>query len=141
MRRFFRVALLLALAGIAGAQRSAPGVPDIPAMQRLWSVMKNQLSGPNGQAYFENNLKGSELPFLYGTVLSALPKDKPLLVILAMSGKSEPEVNLRMAAALTDELPAGTEVLFRGEAREFSSDPFRLTISPDAIRVHTARPK
>ena len=129
MRRFFRVALLVALAGIAGAQRSAP------EMQHLWATIKAQLTGPHAQEYFDANRKDSALPFLYGTVLSAQPKEKPLLVILALSDKITREVNLRMEAALTDELPAGTEVLFQGIAVEFSNDPFRLTIVPDAIRV------
>ena len=137
MRRSLRVALLVTVAGALLAQRSE----NIPDMQRLWGALKQQLAGPNGQRYFEDNLKDSALPFLYGTVLSALPKDKPVLVIVAMSDKSTREVNLRMEAALTDELPAGTEVLFRGVATGFSPDPFRLTIEPTAIRVHEARPK
>ena len=134
MRRFFRVVLLLTLTGIAGAQ-------DVPAMQQLWAAIKSSLSGPNGQTYYETKLKDSALPFLHGTVLSASPKDKPLLVILAMSDKSTREVELRMQAALTGELPPGTEVIFEGVAIDFSPEPFRLMIFPQTIRVHKAAPK
>ena len=94
MQRFAWAVPLLLLASAGRAQQRKPGVPDIPAMQALWAGLKAQLTGPNGEQWFEENLRNSALPYLYGTVLSATPKDQPHVLMLAMSDKSTPKVSL-----------------------------------------------
>ena len=129
------------LASIAGAQQRKPGVPDIPAMQALWANLKAQLAGPNGEKYFRENLRNTELPYLYGMVLSSIPKDQTRVLELAMSDKATPEVALSVEPGhLTEGVRDGAEVIFQGVATAFSKQPFRLTISTsETVRVHDSR--
>jgi hypothetical protein len=138
VQRLLRAVALLALLGNAGAQQRKPGVPDIPAMQSLWSAVKAQLTGPNGQKYWEEQLKGADLPYLYGIVLSSDPKDQPRILVLAMSDKSTPEVTLAVKAShLTEKVRDGAEIIFKGVPTAFSTQPFRVTIeTSQAVRVH-----
>jgi hypothetical protein len=143
MLRSVWAVLLMLLASIAGAQQREPGVPDIPAMQALWANLKAQLAGPNGEKYFQENLRNAELPYLYGMVLSSTPtpKDQTRVLVLAMSDKSTPEVALSVEPGhLTEGVRDGAEVIFQGVATAFSKQPFRLTISTsEAVRVHDSR--
>jgi hypothetical protein len=130
---------LMFLASGAGAPQGKPGVPDIPAMQTLWASLKVALTGPNGQEYFERNLKESDIPYLYGIVLSSTPKDQPRVLVLAMSDRSTPEVTLKVTdnGHMKEPVPDGTEVIFKGVPTEFSRQPFRLTFETlEAVRVH-----
>jgi len=96
------------------------------------------LTGPNGQKYWEEQLKGADLPYLYGIVLSSDPKDQPRILVLAMSDKSTPEVTLAVKAShLTEKVRDGAEVIFKGVPTAFSTQPFRVTIeTSQAVRVH-----
>jgi hypothetical protein len=85
MPRFVWAVLLMLLASIGGAQQLKPGVPDIPAMQALWANLKAQLAGPNGEKYFQESLRNTELPYLYGMVLSSTPNDQTRVLVVAMS--------------------------------------------------------
>ena len=141
MLRFVWAVLLMFLASIAGAQQRKPGVPDIPAMQALWANLKAQLAGPNGEKYFQENLSNTELPYLYGMVLSSTPKDQTRVFVLAMSDKSTPELALSVEPGhLTEGVRDGAEVIFQGVATTFSKQPFRLTIiTSEAVRVQDSR--
>ena len=141
MPRFVWAAFLMFVASIAGAQQRKPGVPDIPAMQALWANLKAQLAGPNGEKYFQENLRNTELPYFYGMVLSSIPKDQTRVLVLAMSDKSTPEVALSVEPGhLTEGVRDGAEVIFQGVATAFSKQPFRLTISTsETVRVHDSR--
>jgi len=137
--RFVCALAIVLLAPHIGAQQREPGVPDIPAMQALWANVKSALSGPNGQKYFEENLKDFELPYLYGVVISSTPKDQPHVLVLAMSDKSTPEVSLTVEGGghLTQGVRDGAEVIFEGVPTAFSKQPFRLTITTrQKVRVH-----
>ena len=138
MQRLLWAVAFLALLGTAGAQQREPGVPDIPAMQALWSAVKAQLTGPNGQKYWEEQMKGADLPYLYGTVLSSDPKDQPRILVLPMTDKSTPEVTLAVKPShLTEKVPDGAEIIFKGVPGAFSKQPFRVMIeTSQAVRVH-----
>ena len=54
--------------------------PLSPNSREFWTIIKTALTAPDGQDYFENNLKGSMIPggaggvvLLTGTLLSAEP--------------------------------------------------------------------
>ena len=110
-------------------------------MQALWVRLKAALTAPNGENYWERGVKDAELPYLYGTVLSSDPKDQPRVLVLAMSDRSTAEVTLRVEPGhLEETVQDGAEIIFKGVAREFSKQPFRLTIETDgAVRVHEPR--
>jgi hypothetical protein len=137
MSRFIGAVILALMAQNAVAQERKPGVPDIPAMQFLWTRIKAALTGPNGEKYWESGMKGAEVPYLYGIVLSSTPKDQPNHLVLAMSDKSTPEVTLEIESHLKESVSDGAEIMFQGVATDFTKQPFNLTIRTDeAIRIH-----
>jgi hypothetical protein len=135
MRQFVWFALALLLSStIQGAPQTA--APDVPAMHRLWSVLKSQLTAPNGQEWFDQNLRDSELPYLHATFLSSGRKDGSTVLQLALSDKTTSEVELTIDSGLVPEgLGGGAEVMFRGVATAFAGQPFRLSVEA----THLAR--
>jgi hypothetical protein len=116
------VALVLLLAKPVRAQ----GDPQVA----LWTGIKRELNGPDGQQYFEDNVKGAALPRLTGTLASALINEGVSRVILKMAESEQPEVTLVVhnGAARVRGTPAvGTKIEFSGIAREFTKRPFMLT--------------
>jgi hypothetical protein len=135
VRLLFRIFVALV---ILSATPSIPAQND-PAL-KLWLSIKQALRGPNGQTWFESNLKDAFVPAgmegvrsFTGTVLSSTPEAHPGELILALSDKQTPEVTLHFidehgkAAHAKKPIPSGTRVAFDGIAKAFTSDPFMLT--------------
>ena len=110
------------------------------ARSDFWAEIKRDLSGPEGIKYWEA-LKEACIPCglygvhtLRGTVISSTPADHPNELVLAMSDDPTPEVTLRLfdrqdkPIGLTKPVEAGTVVEFGGAAKDFSREPFMLTI-------------
>jgi hypothetical protein len=73
-----------------------------PDPREFWTIIKTALTAPDGQDYFENNLKGAMVPggadgldLLIGTLVSAEPVEQPAFLIVAISDAKTPEVTLR----------------------------------------------
>src|SRR5579871_2479373 len=65
----------------------------------LWAGIKQQLTGPNGEQYFESNLRGAQLPSLRGTVVGISRAGENIAVLLNLSGGTEPEVRLLFSSS------------------------------------------
>jgi len=105
----------------------------------LWTAIKKQLSGPDGKRYFETNVKDAALPWLKGTLASALINEGVSRVILKMPGSPEPDVTLvvhNRSAKLKSRPTSGTMVEFQGVAVAFTTTPFMLTfdVELDGLR-------
>jgi hypothetical protein len=103
-----------------------PAQEQVPHPQSaLWAGIKRQLTGPDGEQYFESNMKGTALPSLRGTVVGV---SAPNLVQLNLSGGSAPEVLLLLSAG--QELPRkGSDIVFgQAEPIAFTREPFLLTM-------------
>ena len=68
----------------------------------LWVNIKRELSGPNGQQYFETSLKGAAIPGgvggvakLKATVVSSSPEKKTTNVVVGISSKEMSEITLK----------------------------------------------
>jgi|GEM_PF-2653729 hypothetical protein len=115
------------------AQNPKPRSVNADPVHELWSAVKSQLEGPNGQEYFQSFLKDSALPRLVGTLISATPPEQPSVLTLAISDASSPEVTLRLTddngkeAHLKGPLLRGSQIQFEGVAVSFSQDPFMVT--------------
>ena len=92
----------------------------------LWRAIKRELSGPDGREYFEKRMKDTQLPTLYGTLVSSSPADHPNKCLVAMADRSDPEVTLNLEGRLEKPLPAGTLVEFEGVAVSFTTAPFMI---------------
>src|SRR5712692_1034659 len=98
--RAFLLALGFVLVHWAAQAQNAK--PEPPSALQLWSSFKRELTGPEGQKYFDQNLGGSMVPggaggveYFTGTLLSAEPAEQPRVLVLAISDRSTPEVTLR----------------------------------------------
>jgi hypothetical protein len=109
-----------------------------PNPQRaLWAAIKKQLTGPNGEEYFQTQLRGTLLPMLRGKVLAASSTGETRFLMLDLSGAGTAEVKLLLAPGQNSP-SGGTEVQFMGEATDFTRNPFLLTM--EAQEVRTAAP-
>ena len=107
--------------------------PDIA----LWRSLKNELTGAEGQAYFEKNLKGAEVPGgagsvnkFKGKVVSAAGKD----VVVAVDNAAG-DATLRFEAALRGKVEVGTDVEFNGVPESFTKEPYMITFAVDKTKV------
>jgi hypothetical protein len=107
----------------------------------LWVKIKQALSGPDGQKYFEEGLKDHALPGLENakkfkaTVVSTAPEKKPTMVIVGISSKDMSEVTLKFEKPLAAIPEKGTEIEFSGAPSAFTADPQMLTfdVSPEDV--------
>ena len=100
----------------------------------LWVEIKKQLSGSDGEKYFEANLKEAALPPLKGTLVSALINEGVSRLVLKMPGSEEPDVTLVVhngSAKARTKPTAGHSIEFGGRAVAFSTAPFMLTFDVD----------
>lgn len=114
--------------------------PEPLSPQQLWSTIKRDLTGPDGQEYFDHNLNGALVPggaggvqYFTGTLLSAEPAEQPRVLVLALSDRSTPEVTLRFKNSkwndthITGPLIRGSIIQFEGVPISFTNEPFMLT--------------
>ncbi len=139
-------------AAIPPADRKIPSQDEILAEKEkelmttnpqlgLWVKIKQELSGPNGQKYFEEALKDHELPGLENvkkfkaTVVGTAPEKKPTMVICGISSKDMSEVTLKFEKPLAAVPEKGTEIEFSGSPSAFTADPQMLTfdVSPEDV--------
>lgn len=100
----------------------------------LWVKIKQELSGPGGQQYFEGTLKGAAIPGgaagvqkFKATVVGTAPEKKPTMVIVGISSKDMSEVTLKFEKPLAAVPEKGTEIEFSGSPSAFTPDPQMLT--------------
>ncbi len=100
----------------------------------LWRGLKESLTGADGAAWFDTNLKGAEIPGLKGKLVSQ-PGAKELLI--AVEG-AEAELRLKLDVPIPG-LSLGITIEFAGVAETFTPKPLLLTLrtSSKAIRLES----
>lgn len=102
----------------------------------LWITVKKELVGPNGDTYFNDNVKGTGLPKLKGKVVSQTPALRPTKVVIALENDTTPEMTLTFTPALPGKADPGTELEFEeGVPKTFTRDPFMLTVDVDPDKL------
>ena len=127
----------LYLATLAIALSSAPALtqPEYNPQRALWTGIKSKLAAADGEEYFNSNLKGTAVPPLTGTLISALMNEGVSRLILGLTEAATPEVTLilhngkRKAKAKPK---PGTPIEFQGVAIDFTRSPFMLTFDVEA---------
>ena len=111
----------------------------------VWMGIKKSLTDTEGQAYFENNMKGTMLAgeggakFLKGTLLEAKPACRPKELVVAITpaaagGTQTAEITIKVvddqmkALPLTGKPETGGEIQFNGAPSAFTKEPFMLTL-------------
>jgi tetratricopeptide (TPR) repeat protein len=97
----------------------------------LWKRIKEELMGPNGQQYFESSMKDAQIPELRGWLVEQRPKE----LVIAISDKTTPELTLRLDAAMPGTAEPGTELTFEGIGKEFTKEPFMVTMDVEKAKV------
>ena len=111
-------------------------------MMALWQTVKTELSGANGQTYFDSSMKGAMLPGgaggvskFKGTLVALKPVKLPKQLVLAISDATTPEVTLNLEEALPGTAPVGTLLEFEGVASAFTGSPFSVTFDIEAANL------
>jgi hypothetical protein len=132
--------MLLSVAAAGLAQSPKPTIWEIEQCRKLWLGIKNGLTGTDGSAFFENNIKGSDVPRLIGTVVAAIPEDHPGVLRIAIEDSRTAEVALRLGGTLNAPVPRGSLVAFKGIPTDFSEEPFQLWMQVSESGVWTWDP-
>jgi tetratricopeptide (TPR) repeat protein len=105
----------------------------------LWMKLKATLTSDQGMQYFEQSMKGAEIPELVGTVLESKCRARELEVAVPLpdaTGAPTAEITLKLvneagaASPLTGKAESG-RIKFKGVAEAFSKEPFMLTMTID----------
>jgi hypothetical protein len=103
--------------------------PDIA----LWMKIKATLTSPQGPDYFNSGMKDAQTPELKGTVMESKCRARELLVAVPLpdaTGQPTPEITLKLDTPLTGKAEQG-QITFTGVAKEFTPNPFMLTMTAD----------
>ena len=101
----------------------------------LWMGVRKQLSDTNGDQYFEGQLKNAAVPKLKGTLVEAKPGCRSKELLVAISDAKNPEVTLKLDAALSGKAETGAEIQWEGVPSAFTKEPFMLTMDTEKAKV------
>lgn len=105
----------------------------------FWMGIKKELTGPEGEKFFEERVKGAALPGkiegteftkLRGRLVSHKPAANPKELLVAMDTEnpnSPAEVTLKFETALRGKAEPGIDIDFEGAPSAFTKEPFMLT--------------
>jgi len=105
--------------------------------------LKTALTAPDGQQYFDANMKGAEVPggaggvqTFKGKLISSKPTLHPKQLVLSISDGTTPDVTLNLDAALPGKADPGVEIEFAGVPSAFVKDPsFMVTFDVEKKKV------
>jgi tetratricopeptide (TPR) repeat protein len=103
---------------------------DNPSLA-IWLNVKEQLKGPEGAKYFEDQFKGTAPPAFSATVISMEPENKPKKIVVGIEKPDVPEATLIMGEPLGIKADPGTKIKFTGVPASFEKEPFMVTFDVD----------
>ena len=105
-------------------------------------TLKTALTAPDGQQYFDTNMKGTEVPggaggaqTFKGKLISSKPALHPKQLVLALSDGTTPDATLNLDAALPGKADPGVEIEFSGVPSSFTKEPFNVTFDVEKKKV------
>jgi hypothetical protein len=106
----------------------------------LWVKIKAALSQPDGQQYFDNELKGAEVPQLAGKLVEARPACRPrelLVAVVAPESQQSAvaEIQLKLDKALAGKPEPGAPFRWEAVPSAFTSEPFLLTMEAESGKL------
>jgi hypothetical protein len=98
----------------------------------LWKGIHERLVAPEGEGYYDQQLKGAGIENLRGWLVEQTPKT----LVLAMTSKEAgPEVTLELDAPMVGKADPGTELTFNGVPKAFTKEPFMLTMDAEKASI------
>jgi hypothetical protein len=119
---------------------------------KLWYTIKQNLTGDQGDQFFNSSVKDAEIPGgaegvkdFTGTVISIDPPDRPTKVVLGVEDPTKPDTTLEFSqplpASALDKIKVGQTLEFSGVADSYTKDPYMLTFKDPTIPgVQTTAP-
>ncbi len=108
----------------------------------LWLTLKGALTAPDGQSYFDSNMKGAEVPggaggvqTLKGKLIEAKPTLHPKELILSIGDGTTPDVTLHLDAPLPGKADPGVEIEFSGVPSSYTKDPFNISFDVEKKKI------
>jgi hypothetical protein len=112
----------------AKADQDAADAAKDPQMA-LWRNIKKELTGDNGQAYFDMGLKDAALPKFKGKLISMTPALRPKELVLGIEKADVGEVTLKFENALAGKMETGADLEFECTGNSFTKEPFMLILN------------
>ncbi|MBX9600668.1 MAG: hypothetical protein K2X35_06685 [Bryobacteraceae bacterium] len=111
-------------------------------MMFLWRNMQKELTGENGQNYFDSGMKDALLPGgvegvkqFRGKLVSATPETNPKTLVVSIGGGDAGDATLNLDEPLRGKMEPGGEIGFEGVAKSFTKDPFMVTFEVERAKV------
>jgi hypothetical protein len=112
-------------------------------MMTLWvKTLKENLTKPDGDMFFEMNVKDALLPGgangvgkFKGKIVSMTPATRPKEVDLAIEKAGVVDAKLMFENALAGKMEAGEELEFEGTAKGFTKEPFVVTFEVEKEKL------
>jgi hypothetical protein len=106
----------------------------------LWMKIKGALLDTNGEQYFTDQLKDSQVPQLRGVLIEAKPACRPkeLTVAVPLPGARQslqPEIRLVLDKPLSGQPELNQEFHWEGVPTAFTKDPFLLMMDAEAAKI------
>jgi len=102
----------------------------------LWKSIKEALTGAEAQKYFEEHMKGAELPAFKGKLIEARPETNPKELVLSITDGTTPDATLKLDAALKGKMDPGAEIEFAGIASGYTASPFMVTFDVEKAKIN-----
>ena len=106
----------------------------------LWRKIKGALADTNGEQYFTDQLKDSQVPQLRGVLVgvdrACHPKELTVAVPLPDTQQSlRPEIRLKLDQPLAGKAELNQEFHWEGVPTAFTKDPFLLTMEAPSAKI------
>ncbi len=101
----------------------------------LWKSIKEALTGPEAQSYFDEHMKDAELPEFRGTLIQATPETRPKQLTLAIEDGTTPDATLILKEPLPGKMEPGAELRFKGVPKSYTVIPFGVTLAVEKSKL------
>jgi hypothetical protein len=106
----------------------------------LWMKIRGALSDTNGEQYFTDQLKDSQVPQLRGVLMEAKPACHPKELTVGVPQPDtqqslQPEIRLVLDKPLTGKPERNQEFHWEGVPTAFTKDPFLLTMDTETAKL------
>ncbi len=102
----------------------------------LWKSLKTALTGADGAAYFNANMKDAQVPTLKGKVVKLEPEVKPKTLVLALEDGTTADATLKFDMPLPGKVDVGTELSFEGVPQSYTATPYMVVFSVEPDKLH-----
>jgi len=107
-------------------------------MMTLWTDIKKELTGPNGDTYFNDSVKEKALPTFKGKLVSMKPAIRPKEIVLAVEKPDVADLTVKLdeGQVLPGKMEPGADIeVAEGVGAAYTKDPYMLTITADKAKI------